>query len=145
MVKEVLNEEKEFFFAFLWLLPLIPICMIFILALINNNFSWILIIIFSIWFNLFGYIYYCNHYVIILEEENFIIKHKNNKKIIRYNEVFLVEELRYSTVLRRNKYKIYFKEESSLENNITICNKRVQRNIRSILAKKNVIIKIIVE
>ncbi|MBQ2718429.1 MAG: hypothetical protein IJF75_07525 [Clostridia bacterium] len=140
-MKTVLNEEKEMFFMCLWILPLIPIIAIFILALVNNSFSWLLILVFILWFIVFGYIYYCNHCVIIFEEKNFIIKQKNNKQVIQYSNVILIEEIRYSSALRTNKYKIHLKENCLSEKKVFVTsNKIIQRKIKDIF--KNTEIKV---
>lgn len=145
-MKTVFNEEKELFFVFLWLLPLIPICAIFTLSLVNNHFSWFLLVVFFIWFIVFGYIYYCNHYVIVFQDDSFIIKHKKDRKIISYNDVTLVEKIKHLNNLKPNKYRIHFKGDAFHEKNvIVICNKLIQKQIRSILKDTDIVIHTIID
>lgn len=109
VMKLILNEDKEFFFIFLWILPLMPISLVFILTL-----YWLFLLIFILWFILFGLLFYFNHANLLVLNEKIIIKTFYRKYEIYFKEILMVKEIKsiYNS-LKPIKYQILLKEENT--------------------------------
>lgn len=140
MIKTVVNEEKEMFFGSLWIFPLIPISAIFVLLLVYGSFAWFLLLVFVVWFCVLGWIYYCVHETITIQEEHFVLLRKKKRKVILFSEIVMIEEMKYISNLKPCKYRIYIKENSSGKMRmIVISNSLLRGRIKSLFRGVNIV------
>jgi hypothetical protein len=136
-MKTHLNTDKELFFAFLWLLPLAPQLAIFFLYCIHSHLPWGLVVTMIIWFIVFGYVYYCNHYSVVIEDSQIIVLNKKHRFFIAFDQILFAEEIIYEdNSLKDHKYILHFDEAVGFKHNkLIIQNKEIQKRFDVLFPK----------
>ena len=146
MIKTQLDAEKEELFAFVWLLPLVPLLAVFVFCLCNGHFSWVLLLIALFWFALWGYIYRNIQTEICLEGEKITLKLKRKIYIVSITDIMYIEE--YSSLtkpLKTHTYKIYMQPIVKIPSaHLLVRNKKIQKNFSQLFpnipVKKNIVL-----
>ena len=140
-MKTHLNTETETLFMTLWLFPLVPQVSIFVWSCLNSYFPWLLLFIMIFWFSTFGYIYYCNHYSLVIKDSPIIVSHKQRQFLIDFKQILRVEEIIYEdNSFRDHKYIFYLDDAVNFKNNkLIIQNKEIQNKFEMLFPKLTVI------
>ena len=145
-MKTQLNTEKEEFFAFVWLLPLVPLLVVFVFCLCNSYFSWIVLLIAFAWFTLWGCIYRNVRTEISFEGEIIAIRLRGKIYTFSVADIMYIEEYSFVTKpLKAHKYKIYMKPNVNFPfEYVVMKNKLIQKNFRQLFSgvqvKRNVVL-----
>ena len=145
-LKTNLDSEKEEFFTFLWLMPLVPLVTIFVLFLCYGHFSWALLLIIFFWFAVFGCIYRSIQTEICFEGKKITLSLRRKIYTLSVEDIMYIEENSFLTnPLRTHTYKIYM--QPNVETPFTylfVRNKKIQKNLcqlfPNIPVKRNVIL-----
>ena len=146
VLKTTLDTEKEEFFAFLWLMPLIPMLAIFVLCLCYGNFVWVLLPIAFLWFVVWGSIYRCNHTEIYFDGGRITLKLKRKMYTLSVTDIMYIEEnIFHGNPLRTHTYKLFI--DSSVEipsAYLFIRNRKIQKYFSKLFpdiqVKKNIVL-----
>lgn len=145
-LKTNLDSEKEEFFAFLWLMPLIPMAAIFVLFLCYSHFLWVLLLVAFFWFAVWGCIYRNIHTEICFEGKKITLGLRRKKYTLFVADIMYIEENSFLTnPLRTYTYKIYIQPKAEIPHTyLFVRNKIIQKNLGQLFpnipVKRNVIL-----
>lgn len=91
-LKTNLDTEKEILFAFIWLLPLIPLLAVFLLFLCYGTFLWESLLIVFFWFTLWGYIFQYVHTEICFYGDKISLKYRKKNYLLSVEDITYIEE-----------------------------------------------------
>ena len=146
MIKTQLDPEKEMFFAFVWLLPLVPLSAIFALCLFYGHFSWILLLITLSWFILWGCVYRNIRTEICFEGEKITILLRKRTYNVSVDDILYIDEYSFlNNPLKMHEYKIYMQPNVNIPPAyLFVRNKKIQKNLCSLFpnvpVNKNVVL-----
>ena len=146
VLKTNLDTEKEEFFAFLWLMPLIPMLTIFVLCLCYGYFAWVVLPIAFLWFVVWGNIYRSIHSEIYFDDGRITLKSKRKMYTFSVTDIMYIEEnMFHGNPLRTHTYKLFI--DSSVEipsAYLFIRNRKIQKYFSKLFpdipVKKNIVL-----
>ena len=146
ILKTKLDTEKEEFFAFLWLLPLIPVLAIFLFFLCYGHFSWTLLLIAFCWFTIWGYVYRSIQTEICFDGVKVTLRLRRKTYIVSVADILYIEENSFPTnPLKTHEYKIYMQPNVNIPSAyLFVRNRKIQNNLRQLFpnipVKQNIIL-----
>ena len=145
-LKTNLDTEKEMFFAFLWLLPLIPLATIFVFFLCHNHYSWALLLIILSWFAVWRHIYQYVHTEIRFEGNKIALRVKRRMYEVSVADILYIEEkIFHGNTFKLHEYKIYMQPNTNTPfSYLLVRNRRIQKNLNQLFPgvpiKRNVVL-----
>ncbi|MDE7095691.1 MAG: hypothetical protein K2O23_04300 [Anaeroplasmataceae bacterium] len=145
-MRKNLDEEKDFFWICIWLLPLVPqICLMIILSIKYYYFYWQLLVTSILWFFIIGYVYYFFHTIIIFDKDKIKIQNRRKIREIYFSQILYIEETyKFNNPHQLHRFELFF-QKGSMKKSLFIRNKKVQKDINLFFKDVKIIKKAIID
>lgn len=129
-----MDQEKELFCFFVWLLPLIPLLSVFAVFMSYGNITWIPLLLAVLWFLVGYYIYRKTRRVICVGNDTLTIKADRKTYTVPFADIAYIEEMIFITKpLKTHEYKVYVQKNADVPRSpIFLRNKEIQKNFHQL-------------